>query len=79
MSHARKFFFSFFQIFAVINFFVIVCVCLQMLLTDIALKTDAEFNKTTTLYAEDEAKFFADFAAAFQKLQELGYSDLKSL
>ena len=50
-----------------------------MLTTDIALKTDPEFLKTTKLYAENEAKFFEEFTAAFQKLQELGYSDLKSL
>lgn len=52
---------------------------LMMLTTDMALKTDAEFAKYTKLYATDEAKFFEDYAAAFQKLQELGYSGLTAL
>jgi catalase (peroxidase I) len=45
---------------------------LMMLPTDMALKTDPEFRKYTELYAQNEAKFFEDFALAFAKLVSLG-------
>jgi cytochrome c peroxidase len=45
---------------------------LMMLPGDLALVEDAEFKKWVEVYAKDEKKFFADFAAAFQKLEELG-------
>ncbi|KAH6568495.1 hypothetical protein BASA62_005436 [Batrachochytrium salamandrivorans] len=37
-----------------------------------ALRDDRVFKKFVDLYAKDEAKFFEDFAKAFQKLEELG-------
>jgi cytochrome c peroxidase len=45
---------------------------LMMLPTDMALLWDKKFRKYVDLYAKDEEKFFADFAAAFSKLLELG-------
>lgn len=45
---------------------------LMMLPTDMALIQDRAFKKWTQLYAQDEQRFFDDFAAAFQKLLELG-------
>lgn len=45
---------------------------LMMLPTDLVLLSDRSFKKFTDLYAKDEEKFFADFAAAFSKLLELG-------
>lgn len=45
---------------------------LTMLDTDIALKMDPSFSVTARLYADDEAKFFADFSAAYSKLLSLG-------
>jgi len=45
---------------------------LMMLPTDMALKTDPEFRKYAELYAQNEPKFFEDFAAAFAKLISLG-------
>jgi catalase (peroxidase I) len=45
---------------------------LMMLPTDMALKTDPEFKKYAELYANDEHKFFEDFAGAFAKLISLG-------
>jgi cytochrome c peroxidase len=33
---------------------------------------DRSFKKYASAYAKDEEKFFADFAAAFSKLLELG-------
>lgn len=45
---------------------------LMMLPADLWLMQDKEFRKWVELYAKDEAKFFADFAAAFTKLMELG-------
>jgi cytochrome c peroxidase len=44
----------------------------MMLETDMALLWDKKFRKTVDLYAKDEERFFADFAAAFSKLLELG-------
>jgi len=43
-----------------------------MLPADMALINDKDFRKWTEIYAKDEARFFKDFAAAFQKLEELG-------
>lgn len=45
---------------------------LMMLPADLALIQDPEFKKFVLLYAKDEELFFKDFAAAFNKLQELG-------
>jgi cytochrome c peroxidase len=44
----------------------------MMLPSDLALRDDRAFKKYVDMYANDEAKFFTDFAAAFGKLQELG-------
>ncbi|KAJ3046265.1 heme peroxidase [Rhizophlyctis rosea] len=45
---------------------------LMMLPADMALVKDKSFKKFVDLYAKDDQKFFDDFAAAFQKLEELG-------
>lgn len=45
---------------------------LIMLPADMALIQDRKFKKFVQEYAKDEDKFFADFAAAFSKLLELG-------
>jgi len=45
---------------------------LMMLPADMAFLYDPEFRKWVEIYARDEKRFLADFAAAFQKLQELG-------
>jgi catalase (peroxidase I) len=45
---------------------------LMMLPTDLALIQDPKFKVWVEKYAEDEALFFKDFAAAFSKLLELG-------
>ncbi|KAL2919103.1 heme peroxidase [Polyrhizophydium stewartii] len=45
---------------------------LMMLPADLALINDRVFKKHVAEYAKDENKFFADFAAAFKKLEELG-------
>lgn len=44
----------------------------MMLPTDIALIKDAKFKRYVDAYAADEKVFFHDFAAAFQKMMELG-------
>jgi len=49
---------------------------LMMLPSDIVLIEDGGFKKYVDLYAKDQKKFFADFAAAFQKLEELGTEGL---
>jgi len=51
---------------------------LMMLPSDIALIQDEGFKKYVQAYAADQNKFFADFAAAFQKLEELGTSGLSA-
>lgn len=48
----------------------------MMLITDMALKTDDKFKPIAEKYARDQDAFFADFAKAFQKLQEFGYDNL---
>jgi len=45
---------------------------LMMLPADLALMQDPEFKKYVEIYAKDEDLFFKEFAAAFQKLNELG-------
>eukprot|EP00798_Chlamydomonas_sp_ICE-L_P001270 gene1270-32618_t len=40
---------------------------------------DEEFKKYVDVYAKDKAKFYNDFAIAFQKLEELGTSGLVSV
>jgi cytochrome c peroxidase len=49
----------------------------MMLPTDLALIKDAKFKKYVDVYAKDQAKFFSDFARVFNKLEELGTSNLK--
>ena len=44
----------------------------MMLPSDLALLKDKIFKKQVEVYAKDENLFFADFAKAFQKLEELG-------
>ena len=48
----------------------------MMLPTDLALVKDDSFKKYVEVYAKDQATFFADFSAAFRKLEELGTSGL---
>jgi cytochrome c peroxidase len=48
----------------------------MMLPSDIALIEDNEFKKYVEIYAKDKKRFFTDFSAAFQKLEELGTSEL---
>jgi cytochrome c peroxidase len=45
---------------------------LMMLPTDLVLIKDPKFREYVEIYAKDEEKFFKDFSAAFNKLQELG-------
>jgi cytochrome c peroxidase len=45
---------------------------LMMLPSDIVLISDPEFKKWIEIYANDEKRFFTDFAKAFSKLLELG-------
>ncbi|KAI0405139.1 peroxiredoxin [Xylaria palmicola] len=45
---------------------------LMMLPTDMSLLSDPEFRRWVEVYAEDKDQFFADFAAVFGKLLELG-------
>jgi len=48
-----------------------------MLSSDMQLATDAGFGVWTNAFAHDQALFFSSFAAAFQKLSELGSSRLQ--
>eukprot|EP01130_Rhizamoeba_saxonica_P000145 TRINITY_DN10158_c0_g1_i1.p1 TRINITY_DN10158_c0_g1~~TRINITY_DN10158_c0_g1_i1.p1 ORF type:complete len:287 (-),score=91.55 TRINITY_DN10158_c0_g1_i1:47-907(-) len=50
---------------------------LMMCPSDMALVEEDGFKATVEAYAADQDLFFADFAAAFQKLQELGHDDLQ--
>jgi len=52
---------------------------LMMLPSDIVLVQDSDFRKYVQMYAKDSKLFFNDFAAAFQKLEELGTSNLKAV
>jgi cytochrome c peroxidase len=49
---------------------------LMMLPTDVALLEDGVFSEWVEIYANDAARFFADFSTVFQKLTELGTTDL---
>uniref|UniRef100_A0A7S1BRL8 Plant heme peroxidase family profile domain-containing protein n=1 Tax=Corethron hystrix TaxID=216773 RepID=A0A7S1BRL8_9STRA len=49
---------------------------LMMLATDLVLIQDKSFKKYVDKYAKDDSMFQKDFAAAFQKLEELGTSGL---
>jgi cytochrome c peroxidase len=49
---------------------------LMMLPTDLVLIEDKSFKKYVTMYAKDGAKFAKDFTKAFQKLEELGTTNL---
>jgi len=49
---------------------------LMMLPSDLVLLEDASFKKYVDEYAADNRLFFRDFAAAFQKLEELGTENL---
>lgn len=46
---------------------------LMMLPSDLALIEDPGFRPIVEEYAKDQSSFFKDFAAAFQKLTELGW------
>jgi cytochrome c peroxidase len=52
---------------------------LMMLPTDLVLLQDEKFLTHVKTYANDRAKFNEDFTAAFQKLEELGTSNLKAV
>jgi len=52
---------------------------LMMLPSDIVLLEDKNFKKYVDVYAKDQKKFFADFKAAFEKLELFGTSGLKTL
>ena len=52
---------------------------LMMLPSDIALIQDKKFRKYVQMYAKDNELFRKDFAAAFQKLEELGTKNLKAV
>ena len=49
---------------------------LMMLPSDLVLLEDKKFAKWVATYAKDGDLFFKDFTAAFQKLEELGTSNL---
>jgi cytochrome c peroxidase len=49
---------------------------LMMLPTDLVLIQDKSFKKYVAMYAKDGAKFAKDFSKAFQKLEELGTTNL---
>lgn len=49
---------------------------LMMLPSDLVLLQDKKFAKWVATYAKDGDLFFKDFTAAFQKLEELGTSNL---
>lgn len=48
-----------------------------MLISDLALLEDDAFKVHVDKYASDEAAYFADFTAAWVKLQENGVSGLR--
>lgn len=48
----------------------------MMLPTDLVLLQDKKFLKWVQVYAKDANKFNTDFVKAFQKLEELGTSNL---
>ncbi len=52
---------------------------LMMLPSDLTLIEDSEFKKYVEIYSKDQKRFFNDFASAFQKLEELGTSNLTSV
>eukprot|EP01036_Dinobryon_divergens_P026150 gene26150-34762_t len=52
---------------------------IMMLPSDLLLRDDPGFKEYVELYAASNDKFFADFTKAFQKLQELGTSNLRSV
>jgi len=52
---------------------------LMMLPSDIALIKDPKFKRYVDVYAKSQPEFFADFAAAFEKLELLGTSNLTLL
>jgi cytochrome c peroxidase len=51
----------------------------MMLPTDLVLLQDDKFLTHVKIYAADSAKFNEDFTAAFQKLEELGTSNLQAV
>lgn len=48
----------------------------MMLPSDLLLRDDAKLRKWAEIYAADNAKFLADFSAAFNKLEENGCTGL---
>ena len=51
----------------------------MMLISDMCLVEDEGFKPFVEKYAKDEKAFFDDFAVTYQKLMELGYSDLQAV
>lgn len=51
---------------------------LMMLPTDMALRTDPVFRRYARMYADDEKRFFEDFAAAYSKLLALNTTSKKA-
>jgi len=51
----------------------------MMLISDLALLSDENFRVYVEKYAEDEQAFFDDFSESYQKLIELGCSDLQEV
>lgn len=51
----------------------------MMLISDMCLIKDEGFKPFVEKYAKDEKAFFDDFAVTYQKLIELGYSDLQAV
>jgi catalase (peroxidase I) len=49
----------------------------MMLISDLALLKDPAFKVHVETYAKDQDAFFADYTAAWTKLQELGCTDLR--
>jgi len=52
---------------------------LMMLPSDLTLIEDVQFKKIVEIYSKDQKRFFNDFSLAFQKLEELGTSNLISV
>jgi len=48
-----------------------------MLESDLALLQDPAFKEHVVRYAEDQEAYFKDFTTAWQRLQELGCTDLR--
>lgn len=51
----------------------------MMLISDLALVSDEKFRTFVEKYAADQQAFFDDFAESYQKLIELGCTDLQDV